>query len=98
MIKSLRVILKMLRFEKYKMDGVDLGPESSLPLLPNFYIKIDATKTDIDESEGLFIGEGYVNSAFPYKNLDNYNRDLKEKDFPCAIKQVAGSWSLRIQS
>ncbi len=75
----------MLKFKTYKMDAIELNSESSLPLLSSFYSKINVSKTDIAEDEGLYIGHGFVNSAYPYKSIDNYGRSLSMKEFPCAV-------------
>ena len=75
----------MLRFETWNMPAADLNGESTLPLLSSFYDTIHTPKTKLGDDDGLYIGYGFVNSAFPYRSLDNYSRELKNKEFMCAV-------------
>ncbi len=75
----------MLRFETITMPAADLNGESSIPLLSSFFDRVKPPETKLDDDDGLYIGYGFVNSAFPYRSLDRYTRELKPREFPCAV-------------
>lgn len=75
----------MLTFDRIKLFSASLGDESSIPLLHSFYETIQTPETNLDEDDELYIGYGFVNSAFPYRARDKYDRDVKLREFPCAI-------------
>ena len=40
---------------------------------------------DLDEDDEIYEGYGKVNSAFPYRQLNGYTRELHEKDVKTAV-------------
>ena len=62
--------------QKLNIKCVDLGPESTLPMLFEVEDFDDVMPSDIPESDGLYLRHDFVRSAFPYRALDNYSRHL----------------------
>lgn len=78
--------MTLLRFEKISIPSANLGGESSLPALTiplgGMHTK---PRTDLPEEDGLFIGYGGINYAFPYKDQDTYGRELTDTEYDAAI-------------
>ncbi len=75
----------MVSFGTWKMPAAELGGESSLPLLSSFFEGVHKPETRLGDDDELFVGYGLVNSAFPYRSLDCYTRELHTEDIPCAV-------------
>lgn len=60
--------------EKLPVRCVDLGAESTLPLLGDVTPGQTPRRSDLPESDGLFLNYRFVKSAFPYRAQDNYTR------------------------
>ena len=60
--------------EKLPVRCVDLGAESTLPLLGDVTPGQTPRQSDLPESDGLFLNYRFVKSAFPYRAQDNYTR------------------------
>jgi tetratricopeptide (TPR) repeat protein len=70
--------MSSLTFEMRHMKGADLNGESSLPPIAGMINVQQQRKTNLDEDDGLFIGFGFVDSPFPYRLQDMYDRELKD--------------------
>ena len=74
-----------LHFEKIKIMSANFNGESSIPPLALMTNAQNMTVANLDEDDGLFIGYGYLNSIFPYRMQDLYDRSLSEHEFQAAI-------------
>lgn len=63
----------------------DLGEESCLPDLLGISVLQNELEFELDEQEEIFEGYGRINSMYPYRQYDNYRRELKETDTEAAI-------------
>lgn len=72
-------------FTKVTKPSASLYGESSLPALENIPLKKAKPRIGYDDTRGLFMGYGYVFSAFPHRVLDRYTRDLTEKELDAVI-------------
>jgi len=79
------VCMSSLTFKKFILPGADLNGESSLPPIAGMANVQQRTKTILDEDDGLFIGYGFVNSPFPYRLQDMYDRKLKDIELDTAV-------------
>ena len=43
---------------------------------------------DLDEDDEIYEGYGKVNSAFPYRQLNGYTREMHEKDVKTAVLEI----------
>jgi hypothetical protein len=77
--------MSTLTFSKLRMPAVHLNGESSLPSIADMSNVQQSTKTILDEDDGLFIGYGFVDSSFPYRLQDMYDRELNIEELDCAI-------------
>ncbi len=57
----------------------DIGAESVLPNLEIMKNGQQRRDADFGEDEELFLGYGFLKSAYPYKMQDRYRRDLKKE-------------------
>lgn len=73
--------MTQLRLSKLKIKGADLPRESSLPFVKTMGNVQQKTRSILDEDDELFVGYGFVNSAFPHKQLDDYTTELKDQAF-----------------
>ncbi|MBR3691678.1 MAG: DUF5107 domain-containing protein [Clostridia bacterium] len=69
-----------LKLTKFRIPAADIGPESNLPAINEVQAKIGEPTFHLDEDDGLFVGFGALQSAFPYRMQDNYGRELTERD------------------
>ena len=76
----------MLKFEKIKLPSADFGRENSLPPISE-RLDLDRNKSTLSEADEkrLFIGYGEVETAFPYRYIDMYDRALVEREYDVAI-------------
>ena len=65
-----------LFFEPLHAKSVDIGDESSLPLLYTVNTNDDDMPSDLPEEDGLYLKYSFIKSAFPYRVQDNYTREL----------------------
>ncbi len=75
-----------LKITTLQMPASDLGEESSLPAIA---IKLDLDERTYDylpeENEQFFLKYGEVTCAYPYREQDRYDRELKIKEFQAVI-------------
>ena len=74
-----------LVFETKRMKIAELGEESSVPDLFGELTTQNSLVFDLDEDDEIYEGYGKVNSAFPYRQLNGYTRELHEKDVKTAV-------------
>ena len=77
--------MSTLDFRKTTIRSARLGGESSLPpIKTKLSLNDTSPKNKLDEYEGLFVNYGIMESAFPSKAQDLYDRDLvpTEYNFP----------------
>lgn len=74
-----------LVFETKRMKVAELGEESSVPDLFGELTTQNSLVFDLDEDDEIYEGYGKVNSAFPYRQLNGYTRELHEKDVKTAV-------------
>ncbi|SHO52066.1 DUF5107 domain-containing protein [Anaerocolumna xylanovorans] len=74
-----------LTFSKISIEVSDLGQESVLPdILGEFNIQ-NKTKSMLGEYEEIYEGYGQLQSIYPYRLQNTYNRKLEPKEVPVAI-------------
>lgn len=59
---------------KLDVQCVDMGKESSIPMLSGLHTREDVLPSNLPEDEGLFLKYQFVRTAFPYCAQDNYTR------------------------
>ena len=69
------IVMTKLYHEKMQVRCVDLGRESSLPMLYEVNTQDKPTPSVLPEGDGLYLQYRFVKSAFPYRAQDNYTRD-----------------------
>ena len=74
-----------LRFEWKNMLAADLGEESSVPDLLGERILQNSLKFYLDETDEIYEGYGKVADSYPYRQRNNYKRQLKEKQIRTAV-------------
>lgn len=62
--------------QKLQVACAPLGQESTLPMLYEVDTREDVMRSDLPESDGLYLRHAFVKSAFPYRAQDNYSREL----------------------
>ena len=78
-----------LVFETKRMKVAELGEESSVPDLFGELTTQNSLVFDLDEDDEIYEGYGKVNSAFPYRQLNGYTRELHEKDVKTANSELS---------
>lgn len=68
--------MTQLYWENSKVKCVDLGPESTLPMLSEVNDADDYMPSDLPEGDGLYLRYRFVKSAFPYRAQENYSRNF----------------------
>ena len=63
-----------LYYEKLHVKCVELGRESTLPMLYEVEDWDEPMRSDLPEQDGLYIHYRFVKSAFPYRAQGNYSR------------------------
>ncbi|MBP1755464.1 MAG: hypothetical protein H6Q59_1862 [Firmicutes bacterium] len=78
-----------LQFTKIRMKISKLGQEASLPDI--FWDKQGKgeIKSNLSEYDEIYEGYGLVNSAYPYRQFNTYNRKLQEEEVSVAILENA---------
>lgn len=74
-----------LRFEWKNMLAADLGEESCVPDLLGERILQNSLKFYLDETDEIYEGYGKVADSYPYRQRNNYKRQLKEKQIRMAV-------------
>lgn len=74
-----------LRFEWKNMLAADLGEESCVPDLLGERILQNSLKFYLDETDEIYEGYGKVADSYPYRQRNNYKRQLKEKQIRTAV-------------
>lgn len=67
------------------MKLADLGDESCLPDLLGISVLQNELQFELGEKEEIFEGYGRVGSMYPYRQYDNYHRDLHDGSVEAAI-------------
>ena len=75
----------MLTVCKVAIPSADFGGESTLPSLYEMSNNQQMTKFNLDEDDELFIGYGALNSIFPYRMQDLYNREEKDVEYTAVV-------------
>ncbi len=63
------------------LPSANFNGESTLPSLYEMSNVQGITKSNLDEDDGLFVGYGFLQSIFPYRMQDLYDRDSGEKPY-----------------
>ena len=76
----------MLKVEKITIPSANFGEENSLPPISE-RLDLDKNKSTLSEADEkeLFIGYGEVESSFPYKYIDMYDRSLNDRTYDCVV-------------
>lgn len=74
-----------LTFTRYSIPAASLNGESSLPNLAAMSNGQQQSHSRLDETDGLFVGYGFLDTTFPYRLQDNYDRALRPTEQPCAV-------------
>lgn len=77
-----------LRFEEYVMPSASLGRPNPLPdLAPasDAHNNVQVDHTSVSAEESRYMGWGRVNGILPYKILDAYDRNKKDKAWKAAV-------------
>lgn len=74
-----------LIFSTQKLNAATLGGTSSLPPLTVMDNVQNMTSACLEEDDELFVGFGRVNTCFPYKLQNMYNREIRETEFRTAV-------------
>ena len=80
-------VLAMTRLyhEKMQVRCVDLGQESTLPMLYEVNTRDVPTPSELPENDGLYLSYRFVKSAFPYRTQDNYTRDYVSNELDSIV-------------
>lgn len=71
-----------LHFTTHELPAADIGQESTLPAINEISRTWGYPTSRLDEDDGLFVGYGFLQSAYPYRMQDNYSRELH----PCRVE------------
>ncbi|SHO43758.1 DUF5107 domain-containing protein [Anaerocolumna xylanovorans] len=74
-----------LQFTKVKMKISKLGSEASLPDIFWDMQEKSKVKSKLSEYEEIFEGYGSVNTAYPYRQYNTYNRQLHTEEVSAAV-------------
>lgn len=74
-----------LTFIDKEYEIAEVGKENELPSLGVMQNGQQRSELDYGEDEELFIGYGFLKSAYPYKNQDRYRRTLKKEKLLTAV-------------
>lgn len=76
----------MLKLEKLNILSANMGKESSLPPIA-VKLSLGDISNDciLDEREGLFVNYGGVESAYPYRYQDLYDRNLLPMEYDSVV-------------
>lgn len=74
-----------LRFEKIKIIGAELGEESCVPDLLGEHILQNSLKFRLDEKDEIYEEYGRRKNAYPYRQYNNYTREVKERVCEAAV-------------
>lgn len=77
--------MSTLSFSRLRMPMAEMNGESSLPSIAAMINVQHKTETVLDEDDELYIGYGFRNNVFPYRQQDMYGRELYEKDADVAV-------------
>lgn len=77
--------MQTLTFQKIKLPMAGRGQESSLPDLLGISVLQNELKFDLDEHDEIYEGYGRTQNMYPYRQYDNYCRDLKTVTTEAAI-------------
>lgn len=74
-----------LRFEFMKIRGSDLGAEACVPDLLGEHILQNNLEFRLSEDDEIYEGYGRKKNAYPYRQYNNYTRQLKELEIKTAV-------------
>ena len=77
----------MIRFEKMRISGAELGECNPLPdIMNNTYIHARYTLSpSVTREEGRYIGWGMLPTLLPYLAQDGYTRERKDMELPAVV-------------
>lgn len=71
--------------KKITKPAAELNGESSLPPLENIPLRQKKYLATYDDTRGLFLGQGFVDSPFPHRLHNRFTRELKDREFDAVI-------------
>ncbi|MDD3334928.1 MAG: DUF5107 domain-containing protein [Eubacteriales bacterium] len=71
--------------ETLRLPMAPLGPENPLPPIAGVGNVQQRAQSTLDESDGLYLGYGFVNGCFPYRTLDGYGEELTQGELPVVV-------------
>ncbi len=74
-----------LRLSTLKLPVADLGECECVPAILSLLNIQQATKSDLDEDDGVFVGYGFLKNNFPYFSRSLYNREFKERELQTVV-------------
>lgn len=77
--------MSSLRLETMKIMAADLGEESPLPDLLGEHILQNQLEFCLGEKDEIYEAYGRRKTAYPYRQLNQYTRELKEKEISIAV-------------
>ena len=77
--------MPQLRFETKVIRGSDLGGESCVPDLLGESILQNRLTFCLDEDDEIYEGYGRRKNAYPYRQYNQYTRELKEREIKTAV-------------
>lgn len=78
-------IMSELRFVMKTMLAADLGEEACVPDLLGERILQNSLKFYLDETDEIYEGYGRLANAYPYRQRNNYTRQLRKKQIRTAV-------------
>lgn len=77
--------MSTLEKRKLAMPVADLQGESNLPSISAMINVQHRRKAVLDEDDELYLGYGFMQNVFPYRQQNNYNRELVEKEIDIIV-------------
>lgn len=77
--------MSTLKIEKITMPAAALNDPSTLPMISGVPYKKSKPKSDLSETDELWVGYDDIATAFPYTTQDRYTRKLEDREFDAAI-------------
>ena len=74
-----------LSFEKIAIPSADFHGVSSLPPLAAMTNVQNMSSGTLDEDDEVYVGYGFLQSIFPYRMQDLYDRSLTPREYTAAV-------------
>lgn len=74
-----------LRLSTLRLPVADLGKCECVPAILSLLNIQQASKSDLDDDDGVFVGYGYIKNNFPYFSRSLYNREFTERELHTVI-------------